>query len=69
MAQAPLTEIDSLLMQLRDVLLSWDENATLGEVAIVGGGHEWQIEERPRHRGARIKRATRHVGYAEKVCK
>lgn len=58
---------EQMLARLRDLMDAWDENATLGEIAIVGGGHEWAIEERPRRPGGRYSRATRRVGYAEKA--
>jgi len=62
-----LPDNDTLLERLRDIMQSWDENATLGEIAIVGGGHEWEIEERPRQRRGRYARPAVRVGYAEKM--
>lgn len=60
-------EIESVLEQMRMVLLRWHENDTLGEIAIVRGGQEWQVEERPRHVSARVKRQTKREGYLDKV--
>lgn len=66
MAATP-PDYEQMLERLSTILQSWDENATMGEIALVGGGHEWEIEERPRRRRGRYGRATQRVGYAEKV--
>ncbi len=66
MAYAP-AEIEEVLEQMRRVLLQWHREDTLGEIAIVRGGQELFVEERPRLRHARVKRESKRVGYAEKV--
>lgn len=66
MAYAP-AEIDEVLEQMRRVLLSWHRDDTLGEIAIVRGGQELFVEERPRIRHGRVKRESKRMGYAEKV--
>lgn len=53
-------EVELVLERLRPVLIAWYEHDTLGEVAILHGGHEWQLEERPRNQVARIKRKVAH---------
>ena len=66
MAYTP-AEIDEVLEQMRRVLLSWHREDTLGEVAVVRGGQELYVEERPRFRHGRVKRESKRMGYAEKV--
>lgn len=53
-------EVEEVLEQLRSVLLTWYEHDVLGEVAILHGGHEWTVEERPRRRLPGIKRKIAH---------
>lgn len=52
---APL-HIEEMLNELRDLLLAWDERGELGEVALVRGYHQWEVEERPR----RKRKAHKH---------
>ena len=66
MAYAP-AEIEEVLEQVRRVLLQWHREDTLGEIAIVRGGQELYVEERPRLRHGRVKRESKRMGYAEKV--
>jgi len=49
MAHAP-AEIEQVLEQMRAVLLRWHKEDTLGEVAIVRGYHQLEVEERPRRK-------------------
>lgn len=62
-------EIEQVLEQMREVLLRWHNADRLGEVAILRGGQEWLIEERPRERHPPVKREHRRMGYLEKVTK
>lgn len=59
MADTP-PEIERILQQMRDVLTTWHEKGTLGEVAVLGGQNDWQVEERPNKRKPRIKRSLPH---------
>lgn len=68
MAATP-QEIEQVLEQMREVLLRWHTVDTLGEVAIVRGGQELVVEERPRKRLTPVKREHRRMGYLEKVGK
>ncbi len=56
MQATPPLEVEAILEQLREVLLTWHETDTLGEIAIVRGGQEWQVEERPKHRHKAVRR-------------
>ena len=49
MAATP-PHIQAVLDQLREVLLRWDEDDTLGEVTCVRGYHQYEVEERPRRK-------------------
>lgn len=53
-------EVKQVLEQLLPVLIAWYENDTLGEVAVLHGGNEWQVEERPRKLTGRVKREVAH---------
>jgi hypothetical protein len=55
MAATPC-EIEQVLEQMREVLLRWHTEDTLGEVAIVRGYHQYQLEERPRRKHDAVKR-------------
>ncbi len=66
MAYAP-AEIEQVLEQMREVLLRWHKSDTLGEAAIVRGGQELYVEERPVIRKPKVKRERGRVGYVEKV--
>jgi len=54
MAQTP-PHIQDLLNELRELLLAWDERGELGELAIVRGYHQWEVEERPRRKRKSVK--------------
>lgn len=56
MAATPPPHIQEMLDELRDLLLAWDERGELGEVALVRGYHQWEVEERPR----RKRKAHKH---------
>lgn len=52
--------IQAVLDQIRAVLLRWDEDGTLGEVACVRGYHQDEVEERPRRKPFKaVKREQR----------
>lgn len=55
MAATP-PDIEQVLDQLREVLIRWHREDTLGEVAIVRGYHQWQVEERPKRKHEAVKR-------------
>lgn len=55
MAATPL-EIEQVLEQVREALLAWHENDTLGELAVIRGYHQLQLEERPRRKHDAVKR-------------
>ena len=56
MAVTPL-HIQEVLDQLRDALLRWDAEDTLGEITCVRGYHQYEVEERPRiKRNKAVKR-------------
>ncbi len=59
-------EIEEVESLVRAAMLRWHRDDVTGEIVIVRGGNEWQVEERPivRHR---VKRQHRRVGYLEKV--
>lgn len=61
------SEIELVMEQVRIALLQWHREDTLGEVAVVRGGQELYVEERPRFRHGRVKRESKRMGYAEKV--
>lgn len=48
-------EVARILAQLEPVMARWYVDGTLGEVAIVCGNHELQIEERPKRRHEAVK--------------
>jgi hypothetical protein len=58
MAQTP-EDIETVLDQLRAVLMRWAYDDTLGEIVIVRGSNQSQIEERPIRRHEPVKRARR----------
>ena len=49
-------EVEKVLAQIRQVLEQWDDGNTLGEVAIIRGPHQYQVEERPRRKLDAVKR-------------
>lgn len=55
MAETP-PHIQEVLDQMRDALLRWDAEDTLGEVACVRGYHQYEVEERPRIKRKAVKR-------------
>lgn len=61
------SEIDEIVEKLLPLLVRWHEKDTLGEIAILRGGQEWEVEERPKRSVGKVKRARRREGYVEKV--
>lgn len=55
MAYTP-SEVEQVLEQMREVLLRWHCDDTLGEVAVVRGYHQLEVEERPRRKHKAVKR-------------
>lgn len=60
-------EIETLVKQLIPILVAWHGTDVLGEIAILRGGQDWQLEERPIRRHRAIRRRVRREGYLEKV--
>jgi len=56
-------DVENVLDQLRAVLLRWAREDALGEIAIVRGSNQTQIEERPIRRHEPIRRARRGQSY------
>lgn len=48
--------VETILAQVRQILLAWDEGHVLGEVVIVAGHNDLQVVETPRRKLAPVKR-------------
>lgn len=59
-------DIEQVLEQMRIALVRWHEADTLGEIAIVRGGVEYQVEERPKRRHKPIKRESQGMSVIDK---
>lgn len=60
-------DIEALMKQLLPILVAWHGTDVLGEIAIVRGGQDWQLEERPIRRHRAIRRMIRRESYLDKV--
>ena len=64
---SPEPELDQVLEQAREALARMYRDGWIGEVAIVMGGNQFQVEERPRRRHAPVKRVFRKDSVVEAV--
>lgn len=53
---APVPEIEAVLNQMREVLTRWHERGVNGEVTVVSGNNQYQVEECPRHKHKPVRR-------------
>lgn len=60
-------EIEEVLEQVRDALLNWYPTESLGEIAIIRGPHQWQVEERPVRKRKPVKREQGTMKAVERV--
>lgn len=52
------SDIEQVLEQVRVILVQWQADGELGEVAIIVGGNQYQPEERPTKRHKPVRRVS-----------
>ncbi len=56
MAAPTPQEIEDVLEQMREVLIRWHRGGVVGEVTVVSGRNQYQLEECPRHKHRPVSR-------------
>jgi hypothetical protein len=64
---AQTSEIQAILAQLEQVLSRWQRDRSFGEIVIISGANDYQVEERPTVKHKPVKRALRGSSVIEKV--
>lgn len=60
-------DIEQVLDQLREVLIRWQRQKKRGEVAIVCGPNDFEVQERPMVKLPRVRREASGSSILEKV--
>lgn len=60
-------EIERILEQARAAMIQMRRDGLVGEIAIVVGGNQYQVEERPRRRHVPVKLTDRGSSVVEVV--